>query len=162
NATIVRVGIGGAVDLFTLNGAPVIVDVTGWFVQSGATAGGRFVPITPARATDTREPPLARPMGAGETINVPLPPTVPADAVAVALTVTLTESPAAGSFPVFPGGTAVPPTSTVNADRRGQTRAAGAIVAVSPSGLDVFSHSGGHVIGDGTGWFPGAAAPPGR
>ena len=62
NATIVRVGIGGAVDLLAQNGAPLIVDVTGWFVESAATSAGRFVPITPARATDTREPPRAAPM----------------------------------------------------------------------------------------------------
>jgi len=159
NATIVAVGIGGAIDLFAQNGAPLIVDVTGWFVQSGATDAGRFVPITPARAIDTREQPRASPMAADETINVPLPPSVPADAVAVALTVTLTESPSSGFFTVFPGGTARPETSTINADGRGQTRAAGAIVAVTASGLDVYSHSGGHVIVDITGWFTGPGAP---
>ena len=129
NATIVRVGIGGAVDLYAQNGAPLIVDVTGWFLESSATSAGRFVPITPARATDTREPPHSRPMAPGETINVPLPPTVPTDAVAVALTVTLTESPASGFFTVFPAGTQRPLASTINADGHGQTRAAGAIVA---------------------------------
>ena len=71
NATIVRVGIGGAVDLYAQNAAPLIVDVTGWFVESGATSAGRFVPITPARAMDTRDPPRAHPMAANETINVP-------------------------------------------------------------------------------------------
>lgn len=155
NATIVRVGIGGAVDLFAQNGAPLVIDVTGWFVESGATSAGRFVPITPARAMDTREPPRASPLSPGETINVALPAAVPADARAVALTVTLTESPGSGFFTVFPAGTARPLASTINADGRGQTRAAGAIVAVTPGGLDVYSHSGGHVIVDVTGWFTG-------
>ena len=159
NATIVRVGIGGAVDLFAQNGAPLIVDVTGWFTEAATTSAGRFVPITPARATDTRQPPRAAPMAAGETINVPLPPSVPADAIAVALTVTLTESPGSGFFTVYPAGTQRPTTSTINADGPGQTRAAGAIVAVSASGLDVFSHSGGHVVVDVTGWFTGSGAP---
>jgi hypothetical protein len=155
NATIVAVGFGGAVDLFTLNGAPLVVDVTGWFVESAATAAGRFVPVTPARAVDTREAPRQRPLDAGETINVPLPPSVPTDAIAVALTVTLTESPGAGFFTVFPAGTTRPLASTINADGRGQTRAAGAIVAVTPSGLDVYALAGGHVIVDVTGWFTG-------
>ena len=159
NATIVRVGIGGAIDLFAQNGAPLIVDVTGWFTEAATTSAGRFVPVTPARATDTRQPPRAAPMAAGETINVPLPPSVPADAIAVALTVTLTESPGSGFFTVFPAGTQRPATSTINADGPGQTRAAGAIVAVSASGLDVFSHRGGHVIVDVTGWFTGSGAP---
>jgi hypothetical protein len=159
NATIVKVGTGGAVDLFAQNGAPLIVDVTGWFTEAATTSAGRFVPITPARATDTRQPPRAAPMAAGETINVPLPLSVPADAIAVALTVTLTESPGSGFFTVFPAGTQRPTTSTINADGPGQTRAAGAIVAVSAFGLDVFSHSGGHVIVDVTGWFTGSGAP---
>ena len=158
NATIVRVGIGGAVDLSAQNGAPLIVDVTGWFVESGATSAGRFVPITPARAIDTREPPRARPMAADETVNVPLPPSVPSDAVAVAITVTLDDSPGAGFFTVFPAGTVRPWASTINADGRDQTRAAGAIVAVTASGFDVYSLAGGHVIVDVTGWFTGPEA----
>ncbi len=52
-----------------------------------------------------------------------------------------------------------PPTSTINADGRGQTRAAGAIVGRHRAGLDVFSYAGGHVIVDVTGWFTGATAP---
>ena len=121
NATIVGIGMGGAIDLFAQNGAPVIVDVTGWFTASAQSTAGRFVPITPARAADTRQPPRATPMAAGETINVPLPPGVPPDASAVALTVTLAESPGSGFFTVFPAGTSLPPTSTINADGRGQT-----------------------------------------
>ena len=35
NATIVKVGIGGAIDLLAQNGAPLIVDVTGWFIGVG-------------------------------------------------------------------------------------------------------------------------------
>jgi hypothetical protein len=155
NATIVRVGIGGAVDLSAQNGAPLIVDATGWFVESGATSSGRFVPITPARAIDTREPPRAHPLGANETVNVPLPPSVPSDAVAVAITITLADSPGAGFFTVFPAGSTRPWASTINADARDQTRAAGAIVAVTASGLDVYSLAGGHVVVDVTGWFTG-------
>ncbi len=84
---------------------------------------------------------------------------MPADAAAVALTVTLTESPGPGYFTVAPAGTAQAPTSTVNADGRGQTRAAGAIVGVTGAGLDVYSYAGGHVIVDITGWFTSATAP---
>ncbi len=48
--------------LYARNGAPVVVDVTGWFVASTASADGRFVPITPTRAIDTREPPRSAPL----------------------------------------------------------------------------------------------------
>jgi hypothetical protein len=69
----------------------------------------------------------------------------------------LTQSPSAGFFTVFPAGTTRPWASTINADGHDQTRAAGAIVAVSASGLDVYSLAGGHVVVDVTGWFTGAA-----
>jgi hypothetical protein len=43
----------------------------------------------------------------------------------------------------------------LNTDRGGQTRAASSIAPISPGGLSVYSHSGGHVIVDVTGWFTG-------
>jgi hypothetical protein len=98
-------------------------------------------------------------MTAGQTITVPLPPGVPLDAAAVAITVTLTESTGPGYFAVGPAGTPSPATSVVNADAARQTRAAGTIVAVSPAGIDVYSRSGGHVLIDVTGWFTGESAP---
>ena len=91
---------------------------------------------------------------------MPLPPGVPTDAGAVAITVTTTGMPAPGYLSVAPGGTGRPPASVLNVDRAGQTRAAGAIVGATPAGIDVYSLSGGHVLVDVTGWFTGSAAPP--
>ncbi len=51
NAAIVAIGVGGSVILYARNGAPVVVDVTGWFVASTASADGRFVPLPPTRAS---------------------------------------------------------------------------------------------------------------
>ncbi len=161
NGVIVGIGIGGAVDLFSLNGAPVIVDVTGWFVPAATATSGRFTPIAPARAIDTRNQPRTRPLEPGETINVPLPPGVPADASALAVTVTTTETPGPGFLTVFPANAQLPPTSSLNTDGVGQTRAAGLIVATSPEGLSVYSLKGGHVIVDVTGWFTGSSATDG-
>ncbi len=55
NGTIV--GLGASGDLYVLSSAraPVIIDVTGWFIAAESSAAGRFVPITPTRAVDTRE-----------------------------------------------------------------------------------------------------------
>lgn len=57
NAAIVPVGPAG-IELtgFFLGGgsADVVVDVTGWFTHSTDSSGGRFVPIVPARAYDSR------------------------------------------------------------------------------------------------------------
>jgi hypothetical protein len=159
NGTIISIGAGGAVDLFTQNGAPVVVDVTGWFVPATTATSGRFVPIAPARAIDTRQPPRQAAMRAGETLRVALPAGVPTDASAVAITITATDSADAGFITVSPAGTPFPPTSVLNTDRRGQTRAAGTIVGVTPQGLDVYSLTGGHVIVDVTGWFTSDGAP---
>jgi hypothetical protein len=148
----------GSLAVLSSTGAPIIVDVTGWFVPADASAAGRFVPIAPTRATDTRLAPRAAPLASGETMTVPLPAGVPSDASAVAITVTTTQGPP-GFLSVSPGGVGRAPSSVLNTDRRDQTRAAGAIVGVTSAGIDVFSLSGGHVIVDVTGWFTGAAAP---
>ena len=158
NGVIVGIGVGGAIDFLSSNAAPVVVDVTGWFVPAATSAGGRFVPITPRRVIDTREQPRLVALAAGETITVPLPPDVPADASALAITLTTTESRGPGFLTAFPAGVGRPPTSSLNTDSAGQTRAAGLIVASTASGLSIYSLSGGHVIVDVTGWFTGPSA----
>jgi hypothetical protein len=158
NGTVVGL-MSGSVAVLSSTGAPVIADVTGWFVPAASSAAGRFVPVTPTRAVDTRLAPRAAPLTAGETVTVPLPPGIPTDAAAVAITVTTTESPGPGYLSVAPGGSGRPPASVLNTDARFQTRASGAIVGVTAAGLDVYSLRGGHVVVDVTGWFTGASAP---
>ncbi len=159
NGTIVGIGADGKIAVFSLAPAPAILDVTGWFVPATTSTGGRFVAIAPTRAIDTRQAPRAAPLAAGETLTVPLPPGVPADASAVAITVTATESRAPGFVSVAPTGVDEIATSAVNTDRPLQTRASGTIVGVTPAGIDVFSLNGGHVIIDVTGWFTPETAP---
>ena len=161
NGAIVGLEAPGTLAVLSSTGAPVVLDVTGWFVPATASAAGRFVPIAPTRAIDTREAPRRAPLAAGETVTVPLPPGVPADAAAVAITVTTTQSPGPGFLSVAPGGSGRPPSSALNTDARNQTRAAGAIVGVTPAGIDVYSLTGGHVIVDVTGWFTGATTASG-
>lgn len=153
NGTIVGIGGDGKIAVFSLAPAPAILDVTGWFVPTTTSSEGRFVAIAPTRALDTRTAPRLAPLAAGETLTVPLPAGVPADAAAVAMTVTATESVAAGFVSVAPAGVEEVATSVVNTDRPLQTRASGTIVGVTPDGVDVFSLNGGHVIVDITGWF---------
>ena len=161
NGAIVGLEAPGTLAVLSSTGAPVVLDVTGWFVPATSSAAGRFVPIAPTRAIDTREAPRRAPLAAGETVTVPLPSGVPADAAAVAITVTTTQSPGPGFLSVAPGGAGRPPSSALNTDARNQTRAAGAIVGVTPAGIDVYSLTGGHVIVDVTGWFTGATAATG-
>jgi hypothetical protein len=81
NVAIVRPGGNGKVTigLYGQSGtAHVIVDVFGWFSLSTVAAGegARLIPVTPGRIYDTRDDvsrvPPKSPLGAGETITVPI------------------------------------------------------------------------------------------
>ncbi len=71
----------GSISIFIPTGGNIIVDAMGFFTPSGATASGRFVPINPRRALDTRptEPgPVPSGWAAhrpaiGESVRVELP-----------------------------------------------------------------------------------------
>jgi Zinc carboxypeptidase len=149
----------GAVDVAVDSSADLIIDVSGAFVPvTGAVADGRFVPLAPSRLLDTRSSP--RSVAAGRSVTVGLPPNVPADATALALNLTFTDTKAAGYFTVWPAGRIRPPTSSGNSDGPGQTRALFAVVPVSATGVSIFTQSGAHVVVDVTGYFTGASAPP--
>ncbi|HRE03282.1 MAG TPA: SGNH/GDSL hydrolase family protein, partial [Ilumatobacteraceae bacterium] len=83
---------------------------------------------------------------------------MPADATAVAVTVTVTEASRAGFVTAWAAGTTQPWASTVNADGPGQTRAAGAVVPVSDSGITLFASASTHVVVDLAGYFTGESA----
>ncbi len=56
--TIVPLSAEGRIDVYTLGGADVLVDLFGWFTGDGAEASssGLFVPLTPERIFDSRRP----------------------------------------------------------------------------------------------------------
>ena len=117
NGTIVGVGVGGAIDLLSWNGC------TGDRRRHRLVRAGRHRrrPVVssrsrpPEHSTHGRHP-AARPLAPKETIDVPLPPGVPDDATAVAVTITTTQSPAAGFFTAFPADETRPYASVVNTD----------------------------------------------
>lgn len=157
NSAIVRVGRGGAIDVHLDAGGHLLVDVTGVFVPAQEVAAGRFVAIDPQRLVDTRG--AGRP-AAESTVRVRLPAEVPADATALAINVTTTDSVGAGYFTAFAAGSDVPEASVLNTDGPGQTRAASAIVPVGSSGFEVLTSAGDHLIVDVTGFFTGPSAMP--
>ncbi len=159
NGAIVKLGTDGAIDIRASAPTEIIVDVNGWFRPATSASAGRYVPITAQRVFDTRAPGFARPLQRGETITVTPPPGVPADAIALAINVTTTSPNQPGFFTAFAAGSPLPEASLLNTDRAGQTRAASSIAPISSSGLSVYSHSGGNVIIDVTGWFSGPSAP---
>ena len=158
NGAIVKLGTDGAIDVTASAPTGIIVDVNGWFRPATSASAGRYVPITAQRVFDSRAPGFARPLQPGETITLAPPAGVPSDAIALAINITTTAPNQPGFFTAFPAGTARPEASLLNTDRSGQTRAAASITPISPGGLSVYSHSGGHLIIDVTGWFTGPSA----
>jgi hypothetical protein len=158
NGAIVKLGTDGAIDIRASAPSQIIVDVNGWFRPAASASSGRYMPITAQRVFDTRAPGFARPLQRGETITVAPPAGVPADAIALAINVTTTSPNQPGFFTAHPAGSPLPEASLLNTDRAGQTRAASGIAPISSGGLSVYSHSGGHVIIDVTGWFTGPSA----
>jgi len=120
-----------------------------------------FHTLAPCRLVDTRNPTGARggpALGAGAVRSFPVAAAcgIPASAWALALNVTVTQPTAAGNVRLFPGGTPVPPTSSVNY-AAGATRGNNAIVALGEAGdlSALASQAAGsvHLILDVTGYL---------
>ena len=165
NLVTVRLGINGSVDIYSSGVNDIVVDINGAYVPvSAAVSAGRFVALEAAnRALDTRN--RGYPVGSGQTEHVDLQLVVPADAIAVVVNLTITETSGPGFWTAFPTGGQRPYTSSINADAANQTRANQAIVPVGSSGgmfgIDIFASYGGHLVVDVAGYFTGAGVASG-
>jgi sortase (surface protein transpeptidase) len=162
NMVTVKLSAAGAVDVFMQNPMDVVVDVSGAYVPvpaPGLVSNGRLVtrPDGAFRVLDTRQ----RGSGVGpqstERVDVSAAG-VPADAVAVVVNLTATET-GVGYWTAFPLGQVAPNASNLNVDRVGQTRAGQAIVLLSGEpAFNVFTQGGGHLVVDVAGYFTGTGA----
>jgi hypothetical protein len=125
------------------------------------TGSSQYHTVAPCRLADTRQPngPFGGPAFTGGEIRTWIAAGscgIPASAVAVAINLTVTSPTAGGNLTVYPAGSAVPGTSTLNFSA-GQTRANNAIVQLGASdGFNVLcSMPGGtaHVLVDVVGYF---------
>lgn len=155
NLQLLQLG-SGSVTVYSLAATDLVVDVSGAFVPapSGRASAGRFVPVEPSRAIDTRD---TRRPAPSSTVRVETG--VPDDAVAVAINVTTTATNGPDVFTAFEAGGEVPLASSLNVDGAGQTRAAAAIVPADDGAIDVFTLRGNHVIVDVVGYYTGPSAP---
>ncbi|TVR22380.1 MAG: sortase [Ilumatobacter sp.] len=164
NLTTVRLGQGGAVDVYAFAPSELIVDVAGYYEPvSEPVSEGRFTVLNDAlRVIDTRATGVPMP---GEVVEVFVTGAVPATASSVAINLTTTGTLAWGYFTCFPLDVETPPdSSNLNVNGPGETRAAAAIVKVTTDaqgrrGFKVFTYGGGHVIVDVAGYFTGSDAP---
>jgi LPXTG-site transpeptidase (sortase) family protein len=155
NLVTVPVGVGGKVNVFSSVGTHLIADVFGYYEVAAASKAGRFVPLAPTRAYDSRG--RSR-LASNGTLRVPLATWVPGDAVAVVLNVTVDQPSDRGFITVWAGGTPQPGTSNLNIDYPDQTVANQVIVPVTASGIDVYSSAATDVIVDLAGYFSGTSA----
>lgn len=160
NMATVKLGAGGAVDVYMQRPMDVVVDVSGAYVPvSGPVSGGRLVTRADGafRVLDTRDRGFGVGQGGIERVDVSSAG-VPANAVAVVVNLTATRT-SVGFWTAYPTGQPLPNASNLNIDTPGQTRAAQAIVLLSGSpAFNVYSMGGGDLIVDVTGWFTGASA----
>jgi hypothetical protein len=160
NLAIVPLGAAGTVKLFTERGTELVVDVVGYLGAGQVVSPpGLFVPLSPDRILDTRIG-FGAPQGLagpGWSINATVAGTggVPATGVlAVAGTVTATESQASGYVTVYPTSDSLPTASTLNTVRSGQTVANSIILGLGTQGqLTLYSETGTHLLADVTGYF---------
>lgn len=157
NGSIIKVDGSGSFRVSVSVAAQVVIDVVGAFVPASSSRAGRFVPTAPFRAYDSRQSGMK--FAAGSTFSLGLPPGIPADAVALAVNVTITESTAAGFVTEYPAGRQQPTSSILNVDGANQTRAVSGILPVSTAGMSLYVSGGGDVIVDVLGYFTGVSAP---
>jgi hypothetical protein len=163
NLVVVRVGAGGRVSIFNATGSShLVVDVTGWYSDTGAGNDGRYQALVPARVLDTR---LgigggAR-LGPGTSLDVQITGWggVPAAGVAAAvLNVTATDPTATSFLTLHPTGEARPLASNLNFDA-GETVANRVMAKLGTGGrVTIYNGSGSvDVIVDVGGWYTDAS-----
>lgn len=155
NSTIIPVGDGGAVDVYSTSPTGLIVDATGTFTDAASATTGRFVPVAAARILNTRG---GAPLPVNGSVTVPLPVGVDLDAVAVAVNVTSVSAFTRGFVSGYAAGAEAVATSFMNPDGTGRARAAAVILPVSADGFTIDTTTGGHLIVDLVGWFTGPSA----
>ncbi|MFE5580450.1 hypothetical protein [Kitasatospora sp. NPDC056531] len=153
NQVVVPVGANGTIDIYNHVGSVnVIVDLVGYYGPSGTSLFRALK--TPVRTSDTRV--TGSPLAAYSTEQVPAVASDGStpDVTAVEANTTVTDVSSPGHLTVFPGGSTVPDTSTVNVDP-GLTVANSATTGVAADGTYSIHNHGGplNVITDLTGYF---------
>lgn len=162
NLVTVPIGLGTAVEVFSQPATDLVADVQGYYLPAPTANAGRFVPVNPTRLLDTRQQASAH-FGAiaantSVTLDIAGLGGLPADAVAAALKVTVTESAASGFWTVYPADTTLPTASNLNVIGAGATIANQVLARLTNGRATVYSQSGGQLIIDLVGWFTGPSA----
>ncbi|MBI4907015.1 MAG: BACON domain-containing protein [Acidobacteria bacterium] len=163
NSTIVGAGSNGRIAVYTSDASDVVLDISGYFVDSNASNGLAFYPMTPCRVGDTRSQyrPTPGPFGppalaARETRKFRIPATpycqVP-QAAAYSMTLTVLPGGPLAYLTAWPDGNPQPNVSNLNA-LGGRVLANNVIVPAGPDGtIDVFASDTTDLVLDINGYF---------
>ena len=157
NLVVVPLGADGSVDFHLLSVPDVIVDVAGYFTSSAAPSGtaGRFHVIQPFREVDTRES-IGFGRLPGEASRSIDPVTIPANAGAMAHTITIVDNGSPGFVTPYPGGT-LPVVSAGNTTAAGQVHAVLSFTQMSaaPATMSYYTLMATDLVVDTPGYFEG-------
>jgi hypothetical protein len=153
NSQIIPLDATGGMCLYSNVDTDIVVDATGYFSPDSP---GRFTPIEPFRAADSRiGEGIPDRIEGGSTVEVQIGGLrgVPVDAAAAVVNLTVVSPSGFGFATAFPCGTTTPPTSTLNFVA-GDVRPNNAIVRLGTGGrLCVFSTTSTDLLVDVTGWI---------
>ncbi len=159
NRATVRLSAGRLTVTNRGHAAHVVVDVVGFFAPTTVTGGRHFRALAPTRLLDTRRGTGAprRPLVANGRLSLTVAgagTVVPADATAVAMTLTGTGATSSTYLKTWPAGNAMPGASDLNIARR-VTTANLVVVPVGAGGVvTVFNRFGSvHVVADVVGYY---------
>ncbi|XAS76471.1 PQQ-binding-like beta-propeller repeat protein [Dermatophilaceae bacterium Sec6.4] len=150
NQAIVKVGVGGAVDLYSSTGTQLFVDVSGYYPSTAA-----YTPLVPSRLMDTRHDSSHPTKGSTTAVTVTGRAGVPATGVsAVVLNVTAIPHAGSGWLTLFPAGVSRPDASILNYAPH-QATAGMSIAKVGAGGrVEVYSSQSVDLLVDVVGWVP--------
>jgi glucose/arabinose dehydrogenase len=153
NLALVKLGTGGAIDLYTNTGSThLVVDVVGYFRPS---AGDRFIALSPSRMLDTRSgSPLG---GAQRSAQVAGMQGIPGDATSVVLNATATQASSSGGFlSVWGKGAPVPQPMTSSLNYRPPFNVPNQIITKVGNDDSITMLNGAgtvHIVLDASGYF---------
>jgi hypothetical protein len=164
NAAIVTAGSNGDISVFVSNDSDLVIDINGYFAPPGA-GGLSFVPLTPCRVLDTRNPPGSAPEldPQGPSGNSPISGTlavnvtaggcgVPTSSRAYVVNATVIPPGVLGYLTLWPDGASQPLVSTLNAND-GAVTSNLAIVPTTNGSVDAFVSNPTHLVLDIFGYF---------
>ncbi len=158
NLVVVPLGADGTVDLHLLSVPDVAVDVAGYFTSSTqpSARAGLFHVNQPFREVDTRVPQGFGRLP-GQTSKSIDPVSAPANAGALAHTITIVDNAAPGFVTPYPGG-ALPVVSAGNTNAAGQIHAVLSFTKLSaaPATMSYYTLMATDLVVDTPGYFEGA------